>query len=132
MQAKPYINEAHVFNDAGLSFDVWPPRFSNQQHRAATNSTPASSTKGYLVAQCSNDMQQCDIEEDGSRGAQSALLLSQNTNDECVCKIDSNTTAQAAMKEQEATIVGRGFLLAEKLWQETLLTLDAAAQPVEH
>ena len=132
MQAKPYINEAHVFNDAGLSFDVWPPRLSNQQHRAATNSTQDDSTKGYIVAQSSNEMQQCDIEDDGSRGAQSASLLSQNKSYECVCKIDSNITAQAAMKEQEATILGRGFLLAEKLWQETLLALDAAAQPVEH
>ena len=132
MQAKPYINEAHVFNDAGLSFDVWPPSLSNKDYRPATNFTKAFSTNQRNAAQSSSEMQQCNIEEHSSRCAQSAsLYVNHDKVDELVCKSDGNTT-QAVMEEQDATIVGRGFLLAEKLWQEMLLTLDAATLSVGH
>ena len=44
LQAKPFISEAHVFNDAGLSFDVWPPK-PNHMHRSHASGSTDDMTK---------------------------------------------------------------------------------------
>ena len=133
MQAKPYINEAHVFNDAGLSFDVWPPSNSNIQDEFTASLTQACNAEQQQAedGQSSTDNQQCSTRgcSSGSCGAFSAQsYLSSRDHTGPVCKDGSNSTCQAsAQSEAGSADVGRGYLLAAKLWQEALLTLAASA-----
>lgn len=130
MQAKPYINEAHVFNDAGVSFDVWPPSINDIQDKPT----------GILRQACSIGQQQdddgqssIDNQECSNRGTSSGAFsaqshLSSREHSGHVCKDDSNTTAQTSAQSEAGTAgMGRGYLLAAKLWQEAVLTLAASA-----
>ena len=133
MQAKPYINEAHVFNDAGVSFDVWPPSSNNIQDEKITSFRQACSAEQQQAddGQSSIDNQECSNKglSSGSCGAFSAQsYLSSRDHTGHVCKDDNNTTAQASAQSEAGTAgMGRGYLLAAKLWQEALLTLAASA-----
>lgn len=169
LQAKPFINEAHVFNDAGLSFDVWPPY--NQQHQAAsftgqanTADAPNANANHSSIAQQQCNDQQSILKHHTQHNFKSYLssvfhtiqsfFNSKSTNRNSVlqqhmgasgtfltvqaadisnagvCAAGANMTADehhqhavAADVQDRGSEMGRGFLLAAKLWQEILQTV---------
>lgn len=139
VQAKPYINEAHVFNDAGLSFDVWPPYTNLDQHKSTAHSEQTCDVSADLAGvHGSSDLQQHSAQNScctSEPSTQSYLTRKVSTvqsysssdkGDKCGCNSDSDLTQQVAgAVHQGAGVKGRGFLLAAKLWQEILLTVTA-------
>ena len=118
LQAKPFINEAHVFNDAGLSFDVWPP--STRHETGAADGTDSNAdgvvmeTSGKLplvIDSCPADI----------------------TTDAGTCSAGSHNSSVAGGNGGDgSTDMSRGYLLALKLWQEAVATVAAASRNAAH
>ena len=137
LQAKPFISEAHVFNDAGLSFDVWPPRTGRPTANAGANSV--------VMDVADNFSHHCDPMDSSAIGT---LRLEDHT---CLAELDtvaakhkyragagddvtalgsvaslSNGSSVVAAGEVfgSATEISRGYLLAVKLWEEAVATVN--------
>ena len=152
LQVKPFISEAHVFNDAGLSFDVWPPR----------TGTPASDTPPKPIpiglASDTADLSdpascQSSVHDDWDNKAEICLTDMDFAADKPGCSAasgkcmdatrsasqdDAVTTSQSKagfeLKAAASNMVGpdvgmsRGYLLAFKLWEEAVATVKSAQE----
>ena len=126
LQAKPFISEAHVFNDAGLSFDVWPPKPGSSSVPSSTHETGAAdgsdSNADGVVMETSGklplviDSCPADIKSDAG-----------------TCSAGSHNSSVAGGNGGDgSTDMSRGYLLAVKLWQEAVATVAAASQNAAH
>jgi len=128
LQAKPFISEAHVFNDAGLSFDVWPPKTGSFSVPSSTHETGAadgsdSNADGIVIETSGNklplviDSCPADI-----------------TTDDGTCSTGSHNDSMGSGNGggHGSTDVSRGYLLAVKLWQEAVATVAAASRNAAH
>lgn len=129
LQAKPFINEAHVFNDAGLSFDVWPPKTGHLMSDPVPQSTATNKSSS------SDDP---DDVEDGLTVRDLGLDScpadpSANSNAAGSCSAGSETKLSIANDNVRPEMeMSRGFLLAVKLWQEAVATVAAASRSAAH
>ena len=132
VQAKPFINEAHVFNDAGLSFDVWPPRTGSSASDAPPKPTAIS------------------LASDLDESLKPSNAQNQPELDAGVCLADKDSYAESANCEAShgnGTVIGhaaasdvvgsdlgmsRGYLLALKLWEEAVATVNAVHRSAAH
>ena len=143
LQVKPFISEAHVFNDAGLSFDVWPPRTGS----LAAHAAPQSSAKD-VADKSSHHSDPRDNNDSGT-------LRPEDRPEDRACIADFNTiadghnylasddimavgnvagvsnggsvSAATAGKVFESDMdISRGYLLALKLWEEVVATVNTA------
>ncbi len=127
LQAKPFISEAHVFNDAGLSFDVWPPKTGSFSVTPFTHETGAtdgshSNTGGVVIETSGNKL---------------PLVI-----DSCPADITTVNGTNSAGSHNDSvgngyggggsTEISRGYLLAVKLWQEAVATFAAASRNAAH
>ena len=126
MQDKVFINEAQVFNDAGLSFDVWAPP-TNNAASMATSPPPASNCSPAKCQQSSNDTDQvaevCLADIGTDIAAATGLATSGKSN----C---TDTTAADSNRSDEG--IRPGFLLAVKLWKEAVATASAVHSGAAH
>lgn len=125
LQAKPFINEAHVFNDAGLSFDVWPPRTGSPASDAPPKPTAITSADSSLHP----EEHICLVDADTAAEKASCLI-----GDDDVAAVEGaasssngSSSGMAAASEVVGSDVGisRGYLLALKLWEEAIVTVNA-------
>lgn len=121
MQAKPFISEAHVFNDAGLSFVVWPP----------VTGRPASDAPPQPPTTSAAEHPTCDSglssDPDMSDFVEHTCLAENDINTASLS--NSSTVSTAAAAGDPVGVEGgmsRGYLLALKLWEEAVATVDAA------
>ena len=125
LQAKPFISEAHVFNDAGLSFDVWPPKTGLLSVSPSTYETGAADGSGSnadgIVTETSDtlviDSCSADIKfDDGT----------------CSTRSHNDVMGSGNGGGDGSTDMSRGYLLAVKLWQEAVATVAAASRNAAH
>lgn len=144
-QAKPFINEAHVFNDAGLSFDVWPPRNGssaadappkpiaiNPADDSSHPSDPTASSDDHILRP-QDDICLADHAIAAEEGTQFAV--GENDAIESVASLtnDSSGGVTAAGEVVGSDIsISRGYLLAVKLWEETIATVNAKHRSSAH
>ena len=129
VQAKPFINEAHVFNDAGLSFDVWPPQTSSSAAQASDEVTPTDIKADFDTDTINSPVTAQNLASDSCApdslngvGSCPAGMGSAHLN-----SISNNTVAVGGTSDvRPDKEISRGYLLAVKLWQEALATAAAA------
>ena len=145
LQVKPFISEAHVFNDAGLSFDVWPPRTGSPAAHAA----PKSIAKD-VADNSSHHFDPMDSRafgtlhpEDHACFADFDTIADQHkylVTDDIIAvgnvaglRNGGSVSAAAAGKVQKSDMnISRGYLLALKLWEEvvaTVKTIHTSSKP---
>lgn len=52
IQVKLFVNEAHLFNDAAILFDVWPPAWGPVQSQCRRDANLGCSKEDMAVQQC--------------------------------------------------------------------------------
>ena len=138
MQAKPFISEAHVFNDAGLMFDVWPPRTGSLAADAAPKSVAkdvADDSSHHSGPRDSSGFCALRTEDhtcfaDSGTVADEHKYLAGAANDTVVgsaaCISNASTVSVAAAGEDFGSDmdISRGYLLALKLWEEVIATVN--------
>ena len=93
LQVKPFVNEAHLFNDAAIFFDVWPPQL------------------GYMQDQCT------------AVGADNDYMFHQDTYISNCNQVKDTTHyhADAILRNSCAPLMpSTGLLLVRKLWKEVV------------
>lgn len=129
MQDKVFINEAQVFNDAGLTMDVWAP----PKHTAASkaSSSPPASNRSAESQQSSSDTDQVAREEEEVCLADIGTDIAAATRLATSGKSNSTDTAAADSNRSDEGI-RRGYLLAVKLWKEAVATASAVHGVAAH
>lgn len=123
LQAKPFINEAHVFNDAGLSFDVWPPRTGTPASDAPPKPTAIDLADGF-----SSLPDQSSDEEDTLHPVENTCLAGSDI--DAAGGLSSSGNGNGVGMAAASDVVGgdmgisRGYLLAVKLWEEAIATVN--------
>ena len=127
MQAKPFINEAHVFNDAGLSFDVWPPQTGSSAAQASDEITPTDITADFDTDTVNSPVTTQNLTSD------SCMADSLNAVGSCPAgmgsahlNLNKTVAVGGTIDVRPDKEISRGYLLAVKLWQEALATAAAA------
>lgn len=145
LQAKPFINEAHVFNDAGLSFDVWPPRTGS-----SASDTPPKPTAVDTADDSSHPSDPLASSNDGTLRPEDHICLSDHANaaeedrqfavgnDDAVRGVAGSNNDSSVGLAAAGEVVGndmgisRGYLLAVKLWEEAIATVNAKHESSAH
>lgn len=99
VQVKPFVNEAHLFNDAGIAFDVRPSTWQAlQDHDHTTAANVGASCAAFL---------ECN-----------SMLSTEN----CVQRFQRNLSAwqSASGRHVATTSNSKGMLLMRKVWDEVL------------
>ena len=126
LQAKPFISEAHVFNDAGLSFDVWPPKTGSFSVPSSTHETGAADSSD-------SNADGVQIEAIDKLPLVIDSCPADITNDAGICSAGSdNESIGSGNGGCGSTVISRGYLLAVKLWQEAVATVAAASRNAAH
>jgi len=126
LQAKPFISEAHVFNDAGLSFDVWPPKTGSFSVPSSTHETGAADSSD-------NDIDGLQTETLDKLPLVIDSCPADITTDAGTSSAGSHNTSTGSGNDGgESTDMSRGYLLAVKLWQEAVATVAAASRNAAH
>ena len=134
LQAKPFISEAHVFNDAGLSFDVWPPRTGSPTADAAADSIAmdvADNSSHHSDPMGSSDLgtlrpedHTCFAELDTVAAKHKYRAGGDVTAVGSVASLSYGSSMAAAGKVLGNDMeISRGYLLALKLWEEAVATV---------
>ena len=139
LQAKPFISEAHVFNDAGLMFDVWPPRTGSPAADAAPKSVAIGvaddsshhsepmDSSGFCALRpedhtCFADSDTVADEHKCLAGAADGITavgsLANSSNGSSVSVAAAGNVFGSDMD------ISRGYLLALKLWEEVVATVN--------
>ena len=144
LQAKPFINEAHVFNDAGLSFDVWPPSTGSSASDAppkpvAINPADDSSNPSDPMASSDNST---PGHEDHICLADHAVAAEEDRHSDVQLGKNGAVGGLASLTSDSSVGVGevvgsdmgisRGYLLAVKLWEEVIATVNAKHRSSAH
>ena len=139
-QVKPFVNEAHLFNDAGIAFAVWPPSgdliepdavalacesaaeiLQSQTLQPRPNSQTESSNASHDPP-LSSDLGSCDlVTEAGDGAAQGEAHLPSRAiavNAAATHSIMLRAGSVSATSSQAASAESKGVLLARKVWQE--------------
>ena len=126
LQAKPFVSEAHVFNDAGLSFDVWPPKTGSFSVPSSTNETSgADGSDNDIDALQTETLDKLPLVTDSCP----ADII---TDDGTSSAGSHNTSMSGGNGGCGSTDISRGYLLAVKLWQEAVATVAAASRNAAH
>lgn len=134
-----------MFNDAGLSFDVWPPRNGSPAADAppkpiAINPADDSSHPSSPMAS-SDDTQRPEDHiclADHAIAAEEGMRYrpaGENDPTEGVASLtDDSSVGAAAAGEVVGSDMGisRGYLLAAKLWEEAIATVNAKHRSSAH
>ncbi len=126
LQAKPVISEAHVFNDAGLSFDVWSPETGSASGQVDTHGNGAADSwhnLSYADGKQKIRPDQLPLTAD-SCPADIAVAVG-------TCPAGSHNESVGGQDGNEWTDTSPGYLLAVKLWQEAIATDAAASRKVD-
>lgn len=127
-----------MFNDAGLSFDVWPPRTGSPASDAPPKPTAITSADNSLHPSdprvSSDDNTTCPAEHiclvDADTAAEKASyhIGDDDVTFEGAANLgNGSSVGMAAASEVVGSDVGisRGYLLALKLWEEAITTVNA-------
>lgn len=108
-----------MFNDAGLSFDVWPPITGSLASDAHTQ-PPA--THAAEVPFCASG-----LSSDHDRVEHKSCLADGGIDGVCSSARSNNNISigTAAANVGVGTGMSRGYLLASKLWEEAIATANA-------
>ncbi len=121
LQAKPFISEAHVFNDAGLSFDVWPPKSSFSVSSATYETGAADGSDSNAGGG--------EIERTDKLPLVIDSCPADMTNGAGTCSTGSHNVSMGSSNGGDgSTDISRGYLMAVKLWQEAVATVAAASR----
>lgn len=105
MQVKLFVNEAHVFNDAVIMFDVWPPSWKILQNAGRHDSA-------HFGEFCAATMM------DGTMQGSGACTAGKPYN--------TNVSSTAAGESDALMVpVSKGLLLMQKVWDEVLASAFA-------
>ena len=132
LQAKPFINEAHVFNDAGLSFDVWPPRTGSP-----ASDTPPKPTAIGLASDLDESLKPSNGQDQPEIGAGVCMANQDSYAESAECEVspgNGTDVGNAAASDVVGSDMGmsRGYLLALKLWEEAVATVNAVHRSAAH
>ena len=129
LQTKAFISEAHVFNDAGLSFDVWPPKTGTHVHEPSSCENYA---EDYLDSRNDAD----DRGSPDSLGVESCSVDGISATNNCLAGSAhdsvSNGSSTCSVSGASTMEVSRGYLLAVKLWHEAVARFAAASGGEAH
>ena len=126
LQAKPFISEAHVFNDAGLSFDVWPPK-------TGSFSVPTSTYEPGAADGSDSNVDGIVIETSGKLPLVVDSCSADITSDAGTSSVSPHNISMGSGNDGGgSTDMSRGYLLAVKLWQEAVTTVAAASRNAAH
>ncbi|KAA6417366.1 MAG: hypothetical protein FRX49_12695 [Trebouxia sp. A1-2] len=124
--AKPFISEAHVFNDAGLSFDVWPPK-------TGSFSVPTSTYEPGAADGSDSNVDGIVIETSGKLPLVVDSCSADITSDAGTSSVSPHNISMGSGNDGGgSTDMSRGYLLAVKLWQEAVTTVAAASRNAAH
>ncbi len=121
LQAKPFISEAHVFNDAGLSFDVWSPETGSARAQSCTHEPGSADSWHNLSYTDGKQKIRADKQPLITDSCPADITVAVGT-----CPAGSHNESAGGQGRNEWTDTSPGYLLAVKLWQEAIAT-DAAA-----
>ena len=126
LQAKPFISEAHVFNDAGLSFDVWAPETGLASAQPSTRETGVADSSHNLSY--GDGMHKITANQQPLVGdsCSADIAIAVGT-----CPAGSHNESVGGQGGNEWTNTSPGYLLAVKLWQEAIATDAAASRNAE-
>ncbi|KAA6425415.1 MAG: hypothetical protein FRX49_04908 [Trebouxia sp. A1-2] len=124
--AKPFISEAHVFNDAGLSFDVWAPETGLASAQPSTRETGVADSSHNLSY--GDGMHKITANQQPLVGdsCSADIAIAVGT-----CPAGSHNESVGGQGGNEWTNTSPGYLLAVKLWQEAIATDAAASRNAE-
>ena len=136
LQAKPFISEAHVFNDAGVSFDVWPPTLGPHEPRdstdVSTGKTDSSDVTAVLAA-ANEEADKLGLTKDDEPLPLPESCQADYSNPDGTCPLTPSAAAASDVSHDDVIAaavphndIQRGFHLAVKLWQEALKTFAEA------
>jgi len=125
LQAKPFISEAHVFNDAGLSFDVWSPETGSASAQVQTHGSDAADSWHNLSYADGKQKIRADKRPLTGDSCPADIALAVGT-----CPAGSHNESVGGQGGNEWTDTSPGYLLAVKLWQEAIATDAAASRKV--
>ena len=136
LQAKPFISEAHVFNDAGVSFDVWPPTLIPNQPKHSTSTLSgnhASSNISAVLAAADEEADKLGLTKDDEPLPLPESCQADYSNPDGTCSLIPAAAAAPEVSHDDVIAaavpyndIQRGFHLAVKLWQEALKTFAEA------
>jgi len=125
LQAKPFISEAHVFNDAGLSFDVWSPETGSASAQLHTHGSGAADSWHNLSYADGKQKMRGEQRPLTADSCPADIALAVGT-----CPAASHNGSVGGQGGNEWTDTSPGYLLAVKLWQEAIATDAAASRTV--
>ena len=110
-----------MFNDAGLSFDVWSPQTGSVRAQTCTHETGA--TDSWHDLSLADGMQKITADKQPliTNSCPADIAIAVGT-----CPEGSHNDSAGGQNGNEWTDTSPGYLLAVKLWQEAIAT-DAAA-----